>query len=73
MGQFATDEVKHPAFARNELSEEQKTKMSVMDRLGSTLMIELDGILPQSREASLAKTKLEEVIFWANKSIVKNP
>lgn len=27
---------------------------------------------PQSRELSLAMTKLEEVVFWANASIARN-
>lgn len=34
------------------------------------LLIEKD--CPQSRERSLAMTKLEEVCFWANASIARN-
>lgn len=32
----------------------------------------LDGLLPNSREKSLAMTKLEEVMMWANASIARN-
>lgn len=33
----------------------------------------LINVCPASREQSLAITKLEEVMFWANASIVRNP
>ncbi|OUA88835.1 DUF7681 family protein [Bacillus thuringiensis] len=32
----------------------------------------LDGSCPNSREKSLALTKLEEAVFWANASIARN-
>ncbi|MCM3488794.1 hypothetical protein M3689_05670 [Alkalihalophilus marmarensis] len=32
----------------------------------------LDEMLPNSREKSLAITKLEEVMMWANASIARN-
>ncbi|GAE27034.1 hypothetical protein JCM9140_3146 [Halalkalibacter wakoensis JCM 9140] len=32
----------------------------------------LDTLLPDSREKSLAMTKLEEVMMWANASIARN-
>ncbi len=32
----------------------------------------LNGNCPQSRELSLAFTKLEEAVFWANASIARN-
>jgi hypothetical protein len=32
----------------------------------------LNDLCPDSREKSLAITKLEEVIFWANASIARN-
>lgn len=30
-------------------------------------------VIPNSREKSLAVTKLEEVVMWANKGISRNP
>ena len=36
------------------------------------LAVFLDGQCPDSRELSLAITKLEEVSFWANASIARN-
>ena len=32
----------------------------------------LNDLCPDSREKSLAMTKLEEVVFWANASIAQN-
>lgn len=32
----------------------------------------LNGLCPDSREKSLAITKLEQVVFWANASIARN-
>lgn len=32
----------------------------------------LDDVCPESREKSIALTKLEESVFWANASIARN-
>lgn len=32
----------------------------------------LDGLCPESREKSLAMTKLEEAVMWANAAIARN-
>ncbi len=33
----------------------------------------LNELCPESREKTLAMTKLEEALFWANASIARNP
>lgn len=69
MGAFNTDEAAHPLFAKKQLTDEQKAMFAAHDKIGSDAMKVFDN-LPASREASLAKTKLEETIFWANRSII---
>ena len=39
---------------------------------GRELALLLNALCPQSRELSLALTKLEEVVMWANASIARN-
>ena len=34
--------------------------------------VTIDDLCPESREKSLAITKLEEAVFWANASIARN-
>ena len=36
------------------------------------LALTIERCCPESRERSLAMTKLEEVIFWANAAIARN-
>jgi len=36
------------------------------------LAISIDALCPDSREKSLAMTKLEEAVMWANASIARN-
>lgn len=40
--------------------------------LASQLAFRIEHLCPPSRERSLAQTKLEEVIMWANKAIACN-
>lgn len=43
---------------------------SVRDKCGE-LAHELNGLVPEGREKSLAMTHLEEVMFWANSAIAR--
>ena len=52
------------------LSEEEKTTMQVIKDKGLELHELLEHI-GQSRELSLAKTKVEEAVMWAVKHITK--
>ena len=52
------------------LSESEKVEVQTIKDKALDLHAYLDTLEP-SRENSLAKTKLEEVVFWAVKSITK--
>ncbi len=52
------------------LSEEEKSQMLAIKDMGEQFVGYCDGI-GQSRELSLAKTKIEEAVMWAVKSITK--
>ncbi len=56
------------------LSESEKLDMQVVKDLGRTFWEYLDGCgsgINQTRELSLAKTKIEEAVMWAVKHITK--
>lgn len=42
-------------------------------RNAKDLALLFDALCPDSRELSLALTKLEEAVMWANASIARNP
>jgi hypothetical protein len=44
----------------------------VRDQIAAALTA-FAAILPATREASLAMTKLEEAMFWANAALARNP
>jgi hypothetical protein len=50
----------------------QPQKYEVIRGSGKTLALTLCRLCPESRELSLALTKLEEAIFWANAAIARN-
>ena len=52
------------------LSDEEKAQMMAIKDMGAQFVGFCDGI-GQSRELSLAKTKMEEAVMWAVKSITK--
>lgn len=52
------------------LSDAEKKQMKDLKDAGSSFLNLLETI-PQSREISLAKTKIEEAVMWSVKSITK--
>lgn len=54
-------------------SQEQQESYIELRQKGKELAYTIVALCPKSREASLAMTKLEEAIFWANASIARNP
>lgn len=50
----------------------QAEKYEEIRKKGKELAYLIDGICPNSREKSLAMTKLEESVMWANASITRN-
>ncbi len=58
----------HPATTEERQAEHQDVRMACLD-LGDTL----NAILPDGREKSVAFTKLEEVMFWSNAALARQP
>jgi hypothetical protein len=52
--------------------EGQQEKYKTLRQTGKELAYLIDTLCPGSREKSLAMTKLEEGIMWANASIARN-
>lgn len=50
----------------------QAMKYELIREEAKDLAYFIDDTCPDSREKSLAMTKLEEAIFWANASIARN-
>lgn len=51
---------------------DQAERYGILRGKAMGLAYELVTFCPQSRELSVALTKLEEVMFWANASIARN-
>lgn len=59
-------------FTYHPASEEQGLKYDDLRSAGLALATLIDRSAPNSREKSLAITKLEEAIMWANAAIARN-
>ncbi|OMF35327.1 hypothetical protein BK133_11305 [Paenibacillus sp. FSL H8-0548] len=59
-------------FSYHPPKEGQPAKCEAIRSLGKGMAIAVDELTPDSREKSLAITKLEEAIFWANAAIARN-
>jgi hypothetical protein len=53
------------------LSDEEKETMLWIKDQGLTMMEFIDARVPREREASLAKTKIEEAVMWAIKGLTQ--
>lgn len=65
------DEVKN-SFTYHSPTPWQITRYEALRTLGLALAQEILAMVPESREQSVAITKLEECIMWANKGIACN-
>jgi hypothetical protein len=60
------------AFTYHPPKEGQPEKYEAIRSEAKLLAVIIDGLAPDSREKSLAMTKLEECVMWANASIARN-
>lgn len=58
------------SFENHKPNEHQIKNIEKIRKAADDLCLEIDRFAPHSREASLAKTHLEETVMWAVKSIV---
>ena len=58
------------SFTNHTPTEDQIEKIERIRQAADDLANVIDEVTPQSREASLAKTHLEETVMWGVKSIV---
>ena len=56
----------HPASA------EQGARYDIIRKGGLSFAEDIKALAPDSRELSLAVTKIEEAVFWANAAIARN-
>lgn len=59
-------------FSYHEPKKDQPEKYTVLRNKAKELAYEIERLCPNSREKSLAMTKLEETTMWANASIARN-
>lgn len=50
----------------------QPQKYNILRQEAKDLALQFNHLCPDSRELSLALTKLEEAVFWANAAIARN-
>jgi hypothetical protein len=60
------------SFTYHAPKEGQPAKYEILRTEGKALAVAINTLCPESREKSLAITKLEEAIMWANKAIACN-
>ena len=60
------------AFTYHPPKDGQPEKYEAIRSEAKLFAIIIDGLVPDSREKSLAMTKLEECVMWANAGIARN-
>jgi len=68
----ANEEVLKNRFTYHPPKGDQTDRYQTLRAQGLDLATAIDTLCPPSREQSLALTKLEEAIMWANASIARN-
>ena len=59
-------------FTYHEPFEETAKRYQEIRTLAKMFSDLVDNLVPKSREASLAQTKIEEAVMWANAGITRN-
>jgi hypothetical protein len=59
-------------FTYHPPKEDQPKKYEKLRALAKELAYLINNLCPESRERSLAQTKLEEAVMWANAAIARN-
>ena len=65
-------EDKDNIFTYHEPTEETAKRYQEIRTLAKMFSDLFDNLVPKSREASLAQTKIEEAVMWANAGIARN-
>lgn len=59
-------------FTYHAPAEDQVPRYNTLRQAGKEMALLIVNFVPQGREQSLALTKVEEAIFWANAGIARN-
>jgi hypothetical protein len=59
-------------FTYHAPTEEQQQKYAYLRNAAKILAVDINELVPESREKSLALTHLEEVVMWANAAIARH-
>lgn len=65
------DDIEHRFTYHPPVSPERTRAHQHIRKRARTLALELNEILPDGREKSLAITKLEEAVFWSNAALAR--
>lgn len=60
-------------FSHLDVSESDEAKCHQISDMGNRFADVINGLCPEGREQSIAITKLEEAVMWANKGISHHP